>query len=177
MVTLDTIHNNDVITNQSLPGLSGSALDNESGITSIQVNLYRFSGGSPVYWNGSSWSPSLANLSLTYNPQTVAWQVNSPLPSGANLTNGGYGVEIYVLNGEAPALNKDLIVNFTVDYHPVYVWTAGSFTDGDPNNNNNNWSDPLNWDVLSVPSDDAERRHQRGDAQRREHGQRRRPCP
>jgi hypothetical protein len=155
VVTLNNILNGQVFTNRALPGLSGSALDNESGITSVQVNLYRFSGGAPVYWNGSIWSPSLANLSVTYNPQTVTWQVNSSLPSGVNLPNGGYGVEIYALNGEAPALNKDLIVNFVVDYHPVYVWTAGSFTDGDPYNNNNNWNNPANWDVLSVPSDDA----------------------
>jgi hypothetical protein len=114
--------------------------------------LYRFSGGTPVYWNGSSWSSSLAALSVTYNPQTVAWQVNSPLPSGVNLPNGGYGVEIYALNGEAPALNKDLIVNFTVDFHPVYVFNYGTQFGLTPNMN---WSDPANWDVGSVPTTNA----------------------
>src|SRR5487761_2142197 len=155
IVTLDTILNGAVLTNQYLPGLSGSALDYESGVTSVQVHLYRFSGGSPLYWDDSSWTSSLAPLSLTYNPQTVAWQVNAPLPAGASLPNGGYGVEIYAVNGEAPPLNKDLIVTFSVDYHPVFTWTAGSYYDQDPNNNNNEWDNALNWDALAVPGTNA----------------------
>ncbi|HEY5041548.1 MAG TPA: hypothetical protein VIK53_06040, partial [Verrucomicrobiae bacterium] len=152
VVTLDTILNGAVFTNRFLPGLSGSALDYESGITSIRVNLYRFSGGTALYWDGSSWSPSLATLSVSYNPQTVAWQVTSPLPSGDNLPNGGYGVEVYGLNGESPALNKDLIVNFAVDYHPVYVFNFGSQFGPTPNMN---WDSPDNWDVGKVPYPDV----------------------
>jgi hypothetical protein len=155
LVTLDNILNGAVLTNQYLPGLSGSALDFDSGITLVQVHLYRFSGGSPLYWNGSSWGSTPVVLPVTYNSINVAWQVNAPLPAGANLPNGGYGVEVYVVNGESPALNTDLIVSFSVDYHPVFVFTAGSYNDVNPANHNMNWSDPANWDVGSVPTSDA----------------------
>ena len=152
LVTLDNLANGAVLTNQFLPTLAGSATDPESGITLVQVHLYRYSNGAALYWNGSAWDSTPAELAVFYNPTNAAWQVNSPLPSGTDLPNGGYGVEVYALNGEVSARNRDLFVNFSVDYHPVYVFTYGSQNQPYPNQS---WTDGRNWSVGSVPTSNA----------------------
>jgi hypothetical protein len=93
IVTLDTIQSGEVFTNHALPGLSGSALDYESGVASVTVYLNRFTSSGVLYWDGANWTSTSAALPLSYNAQTVAWQVNAPLPSGANLPNAGYQVQ------------------------------------------------------------------------------------
>ncbi|MBM3882818.1 MAG: hypothetical protein FJ387_24360, partial [Verrucomicrobia bacterium] len=35
--------------------------------------------------------------------------------------------------------------------HPVWTWTAGSFTDGVPGNDNHRWDNPANWNPAGVP--------------------------
>ncbi|HEX7652732.1 MAG TPA: M36 family metallopeptidase, partial [Verrucomicrobiae bacterium] len=152
LVTLDNLHNGDIITNQALPAFTGSALDYETGIAAVNVYLYRFTTNGIFYWNGSAWSPSPAALSTSYNAQTVAWQLNAALPAGANLPNGSYQTQIAAQNQEAPNGSTLLTVSFSVDYHPVYVFTYGSQAWPNPDLN---WSDPLNWNQGSVPTPDA----------------------
>jgi hypothetical protein len=152
IVTLDNIHDGDVFTNLALPALTGSALDYESGVASVNVYLNRFTSSGILYWNGSSWSSNPAVLPASYNAQTVAWQVSSPLPGGGNLPNGSYQVQVSVQNNEAPAGTALLSVSFSVDYHPVFVFNYGSQYGLTPNMN---WTDPANWDVGSVPPPEA----------------------
>ncbi len=155
LVTLDNILNGQVLTNATLPGLSGSALDNgEAGVAVASVNVYlnRFTGSGALYWNGSSWSSTPAVLTATYNAPTVAWQVTNSLPSGANLPNAGYQVQIVAANNESPAGNTTLTVGFSLNYHPNFTFTYGSQFGLNPNRN---WSDPANWDVGAVPTPDA----------------------
>ncbi|MGN6556186.1 MAG: hypothetical protein ACTHLW_20950, partial [Verrucomicrobiota bacterium] len=147
VVTLDNLHNGDVLTNAALPGLSGLTVDFESGVASVNVYLNRFGGPDILYWNGSIWTATPAALSATYNPQTAVWQVTNPLPSGGNLPNAAYQVQVAVENRESPAGISLLSVAFTVDYHPVYVWTAGSWTDQISGNENYDWDNSANWDA------------------------------
>ncbi|MGD1083115.1 MAG: hypothetical protein ABSA47_00025 [Verrucomicrobiota bacterium] len=157
VVTLDTVHSRDVITNNALLPLSGSALDLETGVASVTVYLNQFTSGDGVlYWTGTSWSSVSTSLGVSYNATTAAWLVTNPMPSGSDLPNAGYQVEVIVANNECPPESSDLITSFSVNYHPVYVYTAGSFLDPDPDNWNNYWSTPANWDVGSVPTSNAQ---------------------
>ena len=157
IVNLDSnsIHPGDVITNQFLPAVLGLAYDPESGVASLNVYLNQFTSSGILYWNGSSWGSNPAVVPASYNAQTLAWQVTSALPSGANLPNGNYQVQVAAQNNESPAGNRLLSAGFSVDYHPVYVFTAGSYYDSNPNNDNMNWNNPANWDLGSVPTPDA----------------------
>ncbi|MEJ0091079.1 MAG: hypothetical protein WDM80_15220 [Limisphaerales bacterium] len=155
ILTLDNILNGAVLNTPSLPGLSGNALDYETSVASVNVYINRFTGNGVLYWNGSAWTATPTALHASYNAQTVVWQVTNSLPSGANLPNGGYQLEIDAANNESPAGNSSLFVSFSVDYHPVYVFTAGSYASGDSSLWNMNWSDPANWNVGSVPTPDA----------------------
>jgi len=38
---------------------------------------------------------------------------------------------------------------------PTNVWTAGSFNDSDPSNNNHRWDNPANWEPYGVPDTNA----------------------
>ena len=66
-----------------------------------------------------------------------------------------YSLNISAANNEAPSVSVFLNLNFSVDYHPVFVFTAGSYADLDPFNNNMRWDNSANWDVGQVPTADA----------------------
>jgi hypothetical protein len=151
LVTLGTITNGEVFTTPVIPALSGSAYDFYSGIASVSVYLNQFSASGLLYWNGTSWSSTPAVLTASYNPVTVAWDVTNALPEGANLPNAGYEVEIVAPNNEFPPATTTLSVSFTVDDHPVSIFTYGSQFGPTPNNT---WSDPANWNN-GVPTSDS----------------------
>jgi hypothetical protein len=152
VVTLDTITNGEVFATHAMPGLSGSALDYYSGIASVNVYLNEFSANGILYWNGSSWSSTPAVLSASYQALTVAWEVTNALPSGANLPNGGYQVQVIAANNDFPSGMNVLSVSFSVEDHPVYTFNYGSQYGLTPNYN---WSDPANWDAGAVPTSDS----------------------
>jgi len=142
-------------TNRFLPTLLGLAGDPESGVDMVTMYFSRRVPGGFEYWNGSSWSTSASPVTLTY--QDFVWGMPSGTlqPSGSNLRNGSYNIQVLARNREAPPLSGSVSVNFTVDYHPVFVWTQGSYTDNISGNENLRWDNPANWDALDVPSPDA----------------------
>src|ERR1035437_1817736 len=154
-VTLDSISPGQVFTNTFLPGVFGTASDPESGIASVTVYLMRATHPGYVYWTGSSWDSNPASLTTTYNSGNGTWSLNVSLPSGGNLINAEYQIQVSAANKESPTGSQGISVDFSVDYHPVYLWTAGSFSDLDPNNNNNSWSNAANWDAGEVPPANA----------------------
>ncbi len=155
IVNLDStsIHPNDVFTNPFLPSVFGLAYDGESGVASVSVLLARNIGpGMLVYWTGSAWSSDPTNLPASYNAQNISWQLSVPLPSGANLPNGSYSLDVSAENNEVPAGEGSDNLNFSVDYHPVYVFNYGSQFGPTPNMK---WDSPDNWDVGQEPGPDA----------------------
>ncbi len=105
-----------------------------------------------TYWNGSTWisEPLSANLSSTYNSATHNWtsSFNLPVP-GATLSNGSYNFIAIAFDTAGNSVQTDSAV--TVDFHEIYTWTLGSYSDTDPNNNNYYWGNPANWFPEGVP--------------------------
>ena len=157
IVNLDStsIQPNEVITNRFLPPVFGLAYDPESGVAYVNVLLARSAGSGLLYWDGANWTTTPMNLA-TYTAQTISWQLNVALPSGANLPNAAYLLIVSAVNNEVPVGGSvSVTFNFSVDYHPTYVFTAGSYNDINPANHNMNWDNYENWDVGSVPTTDA----------------------
>jgi hypothetical protein len=157
IVNLDpsSIQAGQVFTNQYLPSVFGLAYDPESGVASVNVLLARNTNPGLVYWDGVHWTATPTNLLATYTAQNISWQLNVPLPSGANLPNASYSLDVSAANNEAPAGTGLLNLNFSVDYHPVFVFTAGSYFYQYAPIVNMNWDNPLNWDQGTVPTPDA----------------------
>ncbi len=145
----------EVFTNNFLPALQGLAGDAESGVDLVTMYFARRVAGGFEYWNGSSWSDSSSVITLSYQDFVWGMPGGTPQPGGANLRNGSYNIQVIARNREVPALSGSVSVNFVVDWHPVYIWTAGSFSDGDPNNNNYNWDNPANWSPYGLPPAEA----------------------
>src|ERR1035441_10258440 len=153
-VTITSPLNGITITNQ--PGgnwFQGTA----SGNLGIQVGVSLFirRNSDNLYWTGSGWG-NVTNgfISNTYNPGTHTWQRTGALPvPGSSLGNGDYHFIAIALDAAGNQQQVDSVVS--VDFHPVYVFTAGSYFDSDPNNDNMRWDNPANWDVGSVPTPDA----------------------
>ncbi|MFN7139079.1 MAG: hypothetical protein ACK4UN_07060, partial [Limisphaerales bacterium] len=97
-VTISTPAHLAVITNNFLPVLSGTAFDPESGIANLALYLIRFGEDDFLYWNGAAWSTTPSPLAASYNANTGVWQSTSPLPSGANLPNTIYQIQISAQN-------------------------------------------------------------------------------
>ncbi|RYD37489.1 MAG: hypothetical protein EOP87_03420, partial [Verrucomicrobiaceae bacterium] len=129
---------------------AGTATDNKE-VNRVRLFIRRNSDN--FYWNGSTWiSDALAaNLTSSYNPATDGWTCNVPLPvPGGSLANGSYNFIAQGIDDAGNVHQVDSVV--TVDYHQIYNWTAGSYSDGDPGNNNLNWGNPANWSPFGVPS-------------------------
>ncbi len=144
-----------VLTNNAMTGLMGTADDPETGIASVSVFLTRFDGSQFLYWTGSSWSTDPQTVPTSYSSVSHIWQSTSALPSGSNLPNGTYEIQASAQNGENPGATKGVSSSFIADYHPVYVWTEGSYSDGISGNENHNWNNPANWDRNAVPTTDS----------------------
>ncbi len=79
----------------AMPIITGVAADSGSGVTKVEVRLYRTgTGGAYEYWTGSVWTTTITGLSATLNPATggtnVTWSKNSGWPSGAAFADGTY---------------------------------------------------------------------------------------
>ncbi|RYD19812.1 MAG: hypothetical protein EOP88_17550, partial [Verrucomicrobiaceae bacterium] len=123
------------------------------GIQAVNAFIRRASDS--YYWNGSGWGISPIVLETTYNASNGEWIVNSGLPilrgSGdSQLPNGNYNFIAIAIDHAGNYLQTDSLV--TVDYHQIFNWTAGSYSDLDPGNNNLNWGNPANWSPNGVPS-------------------------
>ena len=145
----------EVFTNNFLPPLRGLAGDAESGVDLVTMYFARRVAGGFEYWNGSSWSATASPITLSYVDFLWGMPGGTPQPSGSHLRNGSYNIQVIARNREVPALSGSVSVNFIVEWHPVYTWTAGSFGDADPFNNNNNWDNPANWSPSGVPPEEA----------------------
>jgi subtilisin family serine protease len=145
-----------VLTEPILPALNGTASDPESGIAGVSLYVMRSTGGGYTYWTGSGWSLTPTELPAQSNGSTWSAPVTSgptawSMPSYNQLVNGAWQVQVNARNGEEPAGTRGASVSFTVDYHPVYEFTAGSYGDSDPGNDNRQWSNPANWEPYGVP--------------------------
>ncbi|MDB6058316.1 MAG: Peptidase fungalysin, partial [Verrucomicrobiales bacterium] len=153
-VTIDTIAPNQIITNNFLPGIGGTANDAETGIGNIDIYLMQFVSGNYLYWTGSGWSSTATALHPTFPTGGGAYNL-SGLPSGSSLPNGTYQVQVYAQNRETPPTTQGVSVNFTVEFHPIFVWTEGSYTDNIDGNENHHWDNPANWNQGTTPTADS----------------------
>ena len=131
---------------------SGTATDNQ-GISYVNLFIRRESDG--LYWNGSGWSAlSTPSSIITSTRNGNNWQNSSALPvPGSTLKNGAYAFIAVIV--DTGGTQKQIQSDVTVDFHTTYTWTAGSYSDSDPNNNNQNWDNPANWDPYGVPDVDS----------------------
>ncbi|MCW1916012.1 S8 family serine peptidase [Luteolibacter sp. GHJ8] len=148
--------NGTVLAEPVLPALNGTASDPESGISGVSLYVMRSTGSGFTYWTGSGWS--LTPTELPANSNGSNWSaplMSGPgawsMPSYGQLVNGSWQIQVSARNGEIPAGTRGATVAFTLDYHPVYEFTAGSYSDGDDNNNNMLFSNPANWAPYGVP--------------------------
>lgn len=146
----------EVIIDPFLPPVSGTVSDPESGISGVSLYVMRPTGSGFSYWTGSGWSATPTELPANSDGSTWSAPVTSgpgawSLPGGAQMVNGTWQIQVSARNGEVPGGTRGATVSFTVDYHPVYEYTAGSYTDGDQHNDNSLWSNPANWSPYGVP--------------------------
>src|ERR1017187_5700941 len=128
-----------------------------SGNLGIQVGVSLFirRNSDNLYWTGSGWGDvTNGYISNTYTSGNQTWQSTGALPvPGSSLGNGYYHFIAIAVDAAGNRQQVDSVVS--VDFHPVYVFTAGSYYDTNAFNDNMNWSNPANWDVGSVPTSDA----------------------
>jgi len=153
VVTVNSPANGVVITDQSLPLLQGDVADPESGIASVTLSLARFAPGGVEFWNGSTWTASAANLPLNYDAGAAEWTGPNgwSAPSGSQLANMGYSIQVTATNREIPAATTGSSSTFTVDYHPTYTWTGYTMRDTNYTNDSNSWGVAENWSPYGVP--------------------------
>jgi subtilisin family serine protease len=108
-----------------------------------------------TYWNGSGWGSAPVVLSSNYDEETGQWVSSGGLPAlGGNadyqMANGSYNFIAIAIDHAGNQTQTDSVV--TVDFHEIFTYTAGSFSDGIAGNDNHNWSNPRNWDPIGVPT-------------------------
>ena len=146
--------NGSTITNQLSGNWFQGTASGNLGIP-VSVSLFIRRNSDNLYWTGSGWG-NVTNgfISNTYNSGTHAWQSTGLLPvPGSSLGNGTY--HFIAIAADAAGVQQQVDSVVSVDFHPVYTFTAGSYFDADPNNDNMNWDNPANWDQASVPTSDA----------------------
>ena len=139
------------ITSKSLP-LSGTITDN-GGVNRLVLFLRRQSDG--FYWDGGNWisEPLSANLSAHYEATDGTWWCHDTLPvPGGSLANGNYTFTAIGIDHAGNQQQVDAAV--TVNFHQVYQWTAGSWSDGIHGNDDDYWGNPANWSPYGVPGAD-----------------------
>jgi len=144
-------------TNNFLPPIEGLAGDPESGVGTVTMYFTRLVPGVGFeYWTGSAWTDTGTALTMNFTNNFI-WKMAGAVaqPSGANLRNGNYTIEVVAWSREVPPVSGPTIVNFSVDNREIFTWTGGSITDTDPNNNNNFWENPANWSPVGVPPESA----------------------
>lgn len=133
--------------------ISGTAKDSKS-LETVRLYLYRFSDGQ--FWDGNAWGGGgSAILPVTVDTNSGAWTSSGNLPSNLSrdparrLSNGGYNIIAFAVDSAGNQTRSDAVV--TVEYFIPVTYTAGSHFDSIPNNNNDNWDNPANWDMGFVP--------------------------
>ncbi len=143
----------DGIVATNLPAITGTASD-PGGITQVRLYLYRFEDGK--FWDGNAWGGGgSAILPVTIDAASGTWTSSGNLPSvlstepSRKLSNGAYNVIAFAMDGAGNEKRTDSV--FTVEFSRRVAYTAGSYLDNDPNNNNELWDNPANWDTGTVP--------------------------
>ncbi|MDB6110937.1 MAG: hypothetical protein JWR69_2687 [Pedosphaera sp.] len=142
------------ITNQ-LAGNWFQGIASDSPGNNLSLSLFIRRNSDNLYWTGSGWGDVTNGfISNTYNSGNQTWQSTGGLPvPGSSLANGDYHFIAIARDAAGNQQQVDSVVS--VDFHRVFVFTAGSLYDNDPNNNNLNWNNPANWDVGQVPTVDS----------------------
>lgn len=140
----------------NLLAISGTATDSKT-LAAVRLYLFRYSDGQ--FWDGRAWGGGgSAILPVTIDTNKGTWASSGPLPSVASrdpanrLANGGYDIIAFAVDAAGNQTRIDSII--TVEYFPQFTYTAGSFSDNDPLNNNDNWDNPANWSPYGVPGGD-----------------------
>jgi hypothetical protein len=143
-----------VVTN--LTSITGSATDAKT-LASVRLYLFRYSDGQ--FWDGTAWGGGgSAILPVSIDLQNGTWTSTGPLPSvnsrnpADKLSNGGYDIIAFAVDSAGNQTRIDSVI--TVEYFPQFTYTAGSYSDSDPNNNNENWDNPANWSPFGIPGTD-----------------------
>jgi hypothetical protein len=153
-VTITFPPDGSTITNQpSGNWFQGNASDNPGNHLSLALFIRRNSDN--LYWTGSGWGDvSNGFISNTYTSGNQTWQSTGSLPvPGSSLGNGDYHFIAIATDAAGNTQQVDSVVS--VDFHPTYVFTAGSYNDINPANHNMRWDNLANWDVGRVPTPDA----------------------
>ncbi|MBL9132865.1 MAG: carboxypeptidase regulatory-like domain-containing protein, partial [Verrucomicrobiaceae bacterium] len=125
-------HHEAVYTEHAMPVITGTASDAESYIQGARIFLRRLvpnSGGDRLYWNGSAWHTSEAVLSADFAPvpgneTSYTWSApgaDSALPSGADLPDGSYEIQVTIFNRESPQATVAISETFNVAVDPPRV--------------------------------------------------------
>ncbi len=97
---------------EAIPTITGVAADAGSGVSKVELRLYRASAVAGVYeeWNGTVWTAS-ARLSTVLSPTAgganVSFSKSGGWPSGSNLSSGTYYLVAYAYDrvGKSAAVN------------------------------------------------------------------------
>jgi hypothetical protein len=97
---------------RALPALRGTVTDTGgSGVVSVSVGLLRLPDNS--WWNGTTWTRAFTRLPARLT-SGGAWQLLSPLPSGANLRSANYVAIAYATDGVGNEGQEDFFAIDTV---------------------------------------------------------------
>jgi hypothetical protein len=143
--------NGSTVTSQ-IYSFTGTASDNAS-INRVVLFIRRLSDN--LFWDGGAWisDPLSANLSSSYSSANDTWTCNDTLPiPGGSLGNGSYDFIAIAFDDAGNTHQADSVV--TVDFHQIYQWTAGSWSDLDPNNGDWYWGNPANWSPNGIPGNE-----------------------
>lgn len=121
-ITFAPSRQNAVYTERAMPPITGTSSDEQSYIKGIELYLMRLvpkaGGGMDYkYWTGDVWSDTQCPLAVDVtpvpgNPAHVTWSApgnDYTLPSGADLPDGTYKMQVATHNRESPQLGTQLI--------------------------------------------------------------------
>lgn len=121
-----------VYTERSLPAITGTTADEQSYIQGMRLYLRRVvanSGGERKYWDGQMWRDSEAYVPVSLTPVPgndthYTWSAPDAgftLPSGADLPDASYEMQITAYNRESPQSTAAVSENFKVAADPPRV--------------------------------------------------------
>jgi hypothetical protein len=113
-LTLATVDDGQVLASSSLPSLAGTASQTGSGIAAVDVFLMRATNPGFVYWTGTAWDVNSTALHANYDASSQVWDVNTTLPSGPDLPNAHYQIQVSASNRESPQGSATISVAFEV---------------------------------------------------------------
>ena len=72
--------------------ITGTASDSESGVSRVRVRIRRLGTSPPLFWNGTTWAPSISNLEATLGNNGSTWS----LPGVDLTTTADYRTRVIV---------------------------------------------------------------------------------